>query len=507
MFCSQCGADNTSDSKYCKECGTYVAPSSISLAPNPQDFDGVEDPLRQERLTKLLDMAFWHLDVGNLDAAVLASEAALTINPRSTTAHSLLGTLYEKKGNDAKAIAHVESVLEINPNSEADAAKLEMLRRGVRAMAVPPPAGFRWIPPALAGSSLGDAVGRVADISERVATGGPGARLSDRIADWKLGERKIGGLQMLPVLYSAAAAVLVFAVCFGAIRSSRSAGAAPEQIVSVTASPSPVNGSAFADPSRVALVPAASRPAPFSAPGNTFGSSDALHPPFTAKNLDSTPDPFSERLASPAGTKPLTTSRIASLPQRGRTHRVASAAMGGEPGALPALQLHAIAPSADGMLAPAPVAAPLMASVEPMNRHTVVVPALGGGDQSQPQDGAQYGGAQNSGSQYGGDQQSNGPAPIIRITVHDAGDNSPDSLGVGRNIIHGRSPDGGGGGDSFQQTALSLQSAGNYRAARAAYEKAIHTFKADIAAGRNQESAQRGLQACQTGLQICKQSE
>ena len=188
MFCSQCGADNSADSKYCKECGTYIAPASLGLAASsqdftsahPQDFAGVEDPIRQERLTKLLDMAFWHNDVGNLDAAVLAAEAALTINPNSTTAHSLLGTLYEKKGNDAQAIAHVEAVLELNPDSAADAAKLEMLRRGVRAMAVPPPVGFRWIPPALAGSSLGEAVGRFADRSERASSGAPAAALSER---------------------------------------------------------------------------------------------------------------------------------------------------------------------------------------------------------------------------------------------------------------------------------------------------------------------------------------
>ncbi|MCW3058589.1 MAG: Photosystem assembly protein Ycf3, partial [Capsulimonas sp.] len=472
--------------------------------PSPQDFAGVDDPIRQERLTKLLDMAFWHNDVGNLDAAVLAAEAALTINPNGATAHSLLGTLYEKKGNDEKAIAHIEAVLELNPNSAADAAKLEMLRRGVRAMATPPPAGFRWIPPALAGTGLGNVMGRVADISERAtttsATSGGGG-FSERIASWNLKERKIGGLAMVPMLYSGAAAFAVIVICIVAIRSSSPATATPERLVTVATTPSPVPNSSFADPSRGTVSPFTSQSNALSIARNVPTSPDSLRPPFTVKSLESTPDPFAERLASPAGTKPLTTRRTTTtaLPQRPFQQRVASA-YGSQPGQLPPLQLRAIPTESNGMLAPAPVSAPpITASLESMPRHTVVVTGLGNGSNSSNN-------TQNYSAQdNNGGQSPSGATPIIRITVHDGGDSS-DSSSVNRSTSSGRSSESGGG-DGFQQTALSLQSQGNYRGARAAYEKAIRTYKADIAAGRNAESAQRGLQACQTGLQICQQSE
>ncbi|MEO7717919.1 MAG: hypothetical protein ABIY70_17095, partial [Capsulimonas sp.] len=185
--------------------------------------------------------------------------------------------------------------------------------------------------------------------------------------------------------------------------------------------------------------------------------------------------------------------------QRPFQQRVASS-YGSQPGQLPPLQLHAIPTESNGMLAPAPVSAPpIAASLESMPRHTVVVSGLGNGSNSSNN-------TQNYSAQdNNGGQSPSGATPIIRITVHDGGDSS-DSSSVNRSTSSGRSSEGGGG-DGFQQMALSLQSQGNYRGARAAYEKAIRTYKADIAAGRNAESAQRGLQACQTGLQICQQSE
>ncbi|BDI30522.1 hypothetical protein CCAX7_25730 [Capsulimonas corticalis] len=446
-------------------------------------------------------MAFWHNDVGNLDAAILAAEAALTINPNSTTAHSLLGTLYEKKGNDALAIEHVEAVLQLNPDSAADAAKLEMLKRGVRAMAAPTPVGFRWIPPALAGTSLGNVMGRFGDLSDRGAAGGasnaaPSGGLSERIASWNLSERKIGGLQLLPVLYSGTAAIAVFAICFGVVRSSsRPATASPERVVSVNTPPASVNGSAFTDPSRTSPAPFTSQPAPFSVARNAPVTADSLRPPFSAKNLDSTPDPFSETLTSGVGTKPLLSRRPAALPERSFHSRSASSNIGGGPVPLPPLQLRAVGSDSNNLLSPAPVSAPPMAAIEALPRHTVVVPALG-----------ENGGSDSSQDAQNGGQSSSGGTPIIRITVHDGGSDSSSSSGVNRSGSNGGGSSDSGG-DSFQQTALSLQSQGNYRGARAAYEKAIRTYKADIAAGRNQESAQRGLQACQTGLQICQQSE
>ena len=156
MYCHDCGTANTVDSKYCKECGGKINDGYRTMMLSVQDLPLGQNEETLERLTRLLDMAFWHNEAGNIEAAITASEAALAINPNSTTAHSLLGSLYEKKGEDARAIQHFESVLALNPDSVADAAKLDQIRRGVHVKAAAPPVAQQLIPPALlkVGSTL-----------------------------------------------------------------------------------------------------------------------------------------------------------------------------------------------------------------------------------------------------------------------------------------------------------------------------------------------------------------
>ena len=156
FFCDDCGTRNTPDSKYCKECGAqiHVAYQTLALS----DHDHVDDAVQQERLAQFLDMAFWHTEAGNTDAAVRACRRRPGDQPNSTTAHSLLGSLYEKKGDDARAVEHFERVLALNPDSEADRAKLAAAPRGrprpsvrpspvyrcAAAGLLPPPASRPW---------------------------------------------------------------------------------------------------------------------------------------------------------------------------------------------------------------------------------------------------------------------------------------------------------------------------------------------------------------------------
>ena len=97
MYCHECGTGNTVDSKYCKECGTKINEGFRTMMLSVQDLAQGQSDETLDRLTRLLDMAFWHNEAGNVAAAITAGEAALAINPNSTTAHSLLGSLYEKK--------------------------------------------------------------------------------------------------------------------------------------------------------------------------------------------------------------------------------------------------------------------------------------------------------------------------------------------------------------------------------------------------------------------------
>lgn len=125
LFCTECGTKNMPDANFCKHCGQKmerITPLRISA-------EAFNYPLTtDERVSELLVLAFQNYDAGDLDAAVAACEQALQLHPESTSAHSLLGTLYEKRGDKEHAIAEYEKVLQLNPGSIADREKLEQLR-------------------------------------------------------------------------------------------------------------------------------------------------------------------------------------------------------------------------------------------------------------------------------------------------------------------------------------------------------------------------------------------
>lgn len=125
MFCTQCGTKNPDDARFCRQCGQKVD----AVQPVPLDesaFAILQRP--EDRVDDLLVNAFRRSEHGDLDGAVHACLEALTIRPDSTSAHSLLGMMYEKRGEREKAITQFEKVLALNPGSIADREKLEQLR-------------------------------------------------------------------------------------------------------------------------------------------------------------------------------------------------------------------------------------------------------------------------------------------------------------------------------------------------------------------------------------------
>ena len=465
MYCHECGTANTVDSKYCKECGTKINDGFRTMMLSVQDLAVGQSEASLDRLTRLLDMAFWHNEAGNVDAAITASEAALAINPNSTTAHSLLGTLYEKKGEDAQAILHFESVLALNPDSVADAAKLDQLRRGVHVKAVAPPVAHQWVPPAL--MKMGPKIGQT------------WAAWAEPL------EKRSGPLPRAPLVAAGVAALVVLASGLLLTRPWARAETVKTYPVTVASYVPPavsVNRSAFAGEA------AADTPAPAVKPWIMQGgaSSTASYPPasYPAPPLTAH-DPFAGSVfAAPrvAGLPLWSLSpvprRLAALARRGRIAR-----------ALPVLPLRLTALPAPGSdeIAPAPVMLPSsarpFATVAAIPQHTVVVGSLGSAEPASGED--------------------NGPVlpSHIHITVRQVS-SSTDSAPVS-------SGDGGSDAkaDTFQQRALALQQQGSYGQARLAYQTAIHAYEAQIAAGSDVETAQRGLAACQTGLQICQQSQ
>lgn len=485
MFCRECGAGLSPDSKFCKECGAKVATTVNvkSMTLTVQDLEPVVGDVNQERLTKLLDMAFWHSDAGNLDAAVKAAEAALVINPASTTAHSLLSTLYERKGDDVRAIEHLEAVLEINPDSIADQTKLDQLQRGIHVKAIQPPVGYRWIPPALSG----------------VTSAGLKVRFSG------ITESKIGNVRLLPVLASGIVVLLLLGVGYAALRNqaSRANVVANDDVVSNTPHPiynaPPPAPQIYSQPSVSEPGPALSMPTASASPSNKrVAAPDLRTTPDVWSGED---DPAVQKIFQDAEQRVMNgapPSRPAA--DDGGTNPNRLPALGD--GALKAVPLtSSVAPATVELPTPSAPVPPPTVSTANLPQHTVVVSQLGqnqdDGQQSTPQPATA---SSNTGGN-GGD----GLVPVVRVTVHDASSEGDAGINQGQSpsnvpAVHNDEA------QSYQQYALSLQQQGDYSGAKTAYQRAIRTYKERIREGHDGDDVQRGLAACQTGLEICQQS-
>lgn len=476
MFCRECGAGISPDSKFCKECGAKLGGIVKTMALTVQDLEPVAGDVNQERLAKLLDMAFWHNDAGNLDAAVKACEAALVINPASTTAHSLLSTLYEKKGDDQRAIDHLEAVLEINPDSIADQTKLDQLQRGIHVKAIQPPAGYRWLPPALAG----------------LTSAGFKVRLDNLL------DRKVGNVRLMPVVYSGLAVIVVLCVGFVAVHAQQSK---KTDFVTTTNSDVPINPAVATtqqptvQPPPQPFIPQAPAATPPPAATTRTKKPTATEIAKTPEVFGASDDPVAQKIFSDAESRVMngTASVPASLPRRGDDG-------GTNPRPLPPLTA---VPLDEKPVAPATVDLPTpMATTTTLPQHTVVVSQLNSDQGSAPQSTSPAPPSPTNAPPSGADNS--GLVPVVRVTVHDgsSGDtevnrgDSPSSVPVSHND----------GGQAYQQYALSLQQQGDYKGAKAQYEKAIRMYKARIREGHDGDDVQRGLHACQTGLEICQQS-
>lgn len=128
MNCQKCGTLNESGNKYCKECGQKLHDDSQS---------GTLTVDEHLRIGELIYTAYKESEAGRLDDAILACQGAIALNKNNASAHSLLGSLYERKGDVASAIYEYEKAVELNRGSLADRQKLEVLRAGIMSPAAP----------------------------------------------------------------------------------------------------------------------------------------------------------------------------------------------------------------------------------------------------------------------------------------------------------------------------------------------------------------------------------
>ncbi len=125
--CPKCHSRNPDANKYCSQCGAVL---QAEAAPAPSaGFD-------PEKSSRLLDLAFQLSDEGRLNDAIQVCQQAVVANPGSTSAHSLLGILYERAGQREQAIREYERALALSPDSTADRASLEQLK-ATRSLAAP----------------------------------------------------------------------------------------------------------------------------------------------------------------------------------------------------------------------------------------------------------------------------------------------------------------------------------------------------------------------------------
>lgn len=121
MQCKNCGVENDVNSKFCKECGQKLE-QAAKTAEVPQD--------ENVRIGELIYTAYKNKEAGRIEDAILACHGALALNGNSASAHSLLGSLYEARGDITAAIREYERVLELAPESQKERGKLDDLRLG-----------------------------------------------------------------------------------------------------------------------------------------------------------------------------------------------------------------------------------------------------------------------------------------------------------------------------------------------------------------------------------------
>ena len=127
MRCPKCGNENPDQARFCRSCGErLIAEGEGAFAPRILTPD--------ERSRRLLEDAFRLAEEGRLQSAIQACQQAIAMNPSSTSAHSLLGTLYERVGDRDGAIREYEQVLTLSPGSTVERRRLNELM-GVAAAA------------------------------------------------------------------------------------------------------------------------------------------------------------------------------------------------------------------------------------------------------------------------------------------------------------------------------------------------------------------------------------
>ena len=115
--CARCKLEFTEDAEFCSLCGNRLGIPTPARGKTPADADN-EQLLADANVLRLRKE--WR-------AAVEKCTQALELDPRDPEAHSLLGRIYEDKGDIDEAIRWLQMAVDLSPSSRPDQEALDVL--------------------------------------------------------------------------------------------------------------------------------------------------------------------------------------------------------------------------------------------------------------------------------------------------------------------------------------------------------------------------------------------
>ena len=454
MICENCKSRNPVGNKFCRDCGAKLTAPDGSLA--AEEVTRLERERVHERVASLLSAAFTLAEQKRYEQAIPIAEEAALLLPDSTSAHALLANLYEHTERDLRAVAEMEKVVALNPDSPADREKLEQLKRGVHVLPRPVTLAADdkekrrpfpvWAGAVLAGATAACVLGIGVSFLGRDTTPRPAASTNRPAPN--------------PNTQSPASVI--------------------------TSDPATV-AQAQAMASRKGVPPPAGvvRDDPFAALGKR-----PVAPPPAAPTNPALPNSALPLAARPPRLLPPVASAANLAPVRPlRPLRVApGVGEGGGGGTLPPI-----------------IAAPPPPGNTNATFGTTTSPAPPPVETGKPANGGRGDGyirisvgppVDNGGGGNPAPAPVTGGTPLSRARRLQSAGRYSEAVSA-----YQEATSSGAGGEAHQGIAQSYRHLGNDNAARAAYREALRSYEAQVAAGRNVAGAKQGIAACKAALE------
>jgi tetratricopeptide (TPR) repeat protein len=466
MNCPGCRARNPIGNKFCRECGQKMPLEENVLA--QEEAQKVEAERARERAAQLLTRAFTLSQQGKPTEALPLAEEAAELLPSSTSALTLCSTLYERLGKNDQAIAMMEKVVALNPESLVDVDKLNRLKRGVHILPArptitpeeAPEENRRWLPIAIAvgAGALALTVGMVVMVNSQ------------------------GKKAPAPLAVQEVTGTTPTTAPMGGFPNTNPLNSAP---LTPSGPLSPPTMEARSDPfAPVGRVPMGATPAPFANPARSV--EPRVGRPIGAPVLPNPREVPSEEAAGQgremAGVSPVV------LPGVGNSPGVRSAPL----------------PPLGGMQRNAD---PIPAGPPPASNSGT--PPAGETQESQDKqaDGGSYirvrehtgtSTRKSSGSTGESASAARGGDPLLRAQSLQVAGRYREAITTYREALS----TGAAVADVQQGIALCHQRLGEKAPARSAYQQAIAAFETQVRAGRRVDQANRGIAACRAALDV-----